>query len=115
MLFSTGLASSIALAMGNPAASAPQDDSRYVQLRIYSDFGCFEQNQGEMGIYGDKLNKCQTFGTTTVKSVHFEYMLHDNCTVALYNDVNCHLNRYNVEINSCLTGDKEYSSYFVQC
>ncbi|KAB8231346.1 hypothetical protein ETB97_001525 [Aspergillus alliaceus] len=115
MLFSTIIASTMALTMGVSAAPAPRDDPRYVQLRIYGESGCFEQNQGEMGIYGDKLNKCQTFGDTTVKSVRFEYALRDNCTVAIYNDITCHLNRHDVKINTCLSGDKEYGSYLVQC
>ncbi|KAE8386941.1 hypothetical protein BDV23DRAFT_186819 [Aspergillus alliaceus] len=115
MIFRTGLASTIALAIGISAASAPQDDFRYVQLRIYSETSCFEKNQGEMGIYGNKLNKCQTFGATRVKSVRFEYMLRDNCTVAIYNDITCQLNRHDIDINTCLSGDKEYSSFLVQC
>ncbi|KAE8371169.1 hypothetical protein BDV26DRAFT_303100 [Aspergillus bertholletiae] len=115
MLFCTGLASTIALNIGISAASAPRGDPRYVQLRIYSEPGCFEQNKGEMGIYGDKLNKCWTFGGATVKSVRFEYTLRDNCTVAIYDDVTCHLNRHDVEINTCLSGDNEYGSYLVHC
>ncbi|OGM39120.1 hypothetical protein ABOM_012252 [Aspergillus bombycis] len=82
MLVSTGLASAIALNIGISAAPALRADSRYIQLRIYSEPGCFKQNRGEMGIYGDKLNKCWTFGGTTAKSVRFEYMLRDNCTVS---------------------------------
>ncbi|KAE8371200.1 hypothetical protein BDV26DRAFT_299006 [Aspergillus bertholletiae] len=113
MHFSTGLTSTVALNIGISAAPAPRDDPRYVQLRIYSEPGCFEQNRGEMGIYSDKLNKCQTFGGTTVKSVRFEYTLRDNLT--LYDDITCHLNHHDVEINTCLSGDNEYGSYLVQC
>ncbi|KAB8229568.1 uncharacterized protein BDW43DRAFT_314768 [Aspergillus alliaceus] len=92
MLFNTGLASTIALAIGIFADPAPQDDSRYVQLRIYSEPGYLWH--------------------TTVNSVCFEHMLCNDSTVAIYNDVTCHCNRHNVEINTCLSNDKEHSDYF---
>ncbi|KAF5859646.1 hypothetical protein ETB97_002557 [Aspergillus alliaceus] len=96
MLFNTGLASTITLAIGIFADPAPQDDSRYVQLRIYSEPGCFEQNQGKMGTY-DK------------NSTNARPLAHH---LAIYNDVTCHCNRHNVKINTCLSNDKEHSDYF---
>ncbi|KAB8067389.1 hypothetical protein BDV29DRAFT_163428, partial [Aspergillus leporis] len=80
MLFSTILASTIALGMRISAAPAPEADPRYVQLRIFGEPGCSAQNEGELGVYGDHVNKCQTFGDNTVKSLSFEYKLLDNCT-----------------------------------
>ncbi|KAF5855663.1 hypothetical protein ETB97_008824 [Aspergillus alliaceus] len=117
MLFSAVLASTITFVIGISAARAraPWDDPHYVQLRIYGKPGCFEQNQGEMGIYGNKLSKYQIFNSTAVKSVYFEYALRDNCTVAIYNNITCHLNCRNIQINTCLSNSKEYSSYLVQC
>ncbi|KAF7596018.1 hypothetical protein BBP40_003798 [Aspergillus hancockii] len=115
MLFSTILASVAALGLGVSAAPTPDADPRYAQLRLYGEPGCSAQNLGELGVYGDRINECQTFGDDTIRSVRFEYKLRDNCTLAVYNDVTCHLNRHDVEIRTCLSGDKEYGSYIVQC
>lgn len=63
------IASIMALGMG--AASAPASYTRYAQLRLYGEPGCYEQNMGELGIYD--VNKCQTFGgDETIRSVSFE-------------------------------------------
>lgn len=80
MLFTTVLASAFTLAIGASAAPAPDANPRYAQLRIFGEPGCSELNQGEIGVYGDQLNKCQTFGDNTVRSVSFEYKLLNNCT-----------------------------------
>lgn len=69
---------SICFAISMSAASTPAD-TRYAQLRLYGQSGCFRQNYGEMGIYGDHVNVCHNFGDLTVRSVGLEYST-DNCT-----------------------------------
>lgn len=86
MLFNTILASAAILAVGVSAAPAPDVNPRYAQLRIFGEPGCSEQNQGEIGVYRDQLNKCQTFGDNNVRSVSFEYKLLNNCTRELFQD-----------------------------
>ncbi|KAJ5161190.1 hypothetical protein N7492_006582 [Penicillium capsulatum] len=115
MLFNTILASTIALAVGASAAPAPDANPRYAQLRIFGEPGCSELNQGEIGVYGEQLNKCQTFGDTKVRSVSFEYKLLNNCTLTVFNDVTCHLSGHVAETHSCVSGDKSYGSYYVDC
>ena len=84
MLFTTILASTIALGMGVSAAPtaspSPNPNYRYVQLRVFGAPGCSELNQGELGVYGDSLNKCQTFSDITIKSVSFEAKYQESCT-----------------------------------
>lgn len=77
----TTIITSLALAMSVSAAPAPAPpaDTRYAQLRLFGEPGCFNQNQGELGVYGDYVNICNTFGETTVRSVSFEYAI-NNCT-----------------------------------
>ncbi|KAE8372727.1 hypothetical protein BDV26DRAFT_297600 [Aspergillus bertholletiae] len=115
MLFKTLLASVIALGMGVSAAPAPSADPRYVQLRVFGESGCSALNEGELGVYGDHLNKCQTFKGITIKSVSYEYKYFDDCIVTIYEDDACELNPHDIEVKTCLTGNKEYSSYKVQC
>ncbi|KNG81460.1 hypothetical protein ANOM_010029 [Aspergillus nomiae NRRL 13137] len=116
MLFTTILASTIALGMGVSAAPTPVGNTRLVQLRLFGESGCSALNQGELGVYGDRINQCQTFpGPTTIKSVSFEYKYQANCTVAVYNDVTCSVNRQQVEVKTCLSGDEQYGSYIVEC
>ncbi|KAB8203360.1 hypothetical protein P875_00042516 [Aspergillus parasiticus SU-1] len=117
MLFTTILASTIALGMGVSAAPrpAPPADTRYVQLRLWGEPGCSALNQGELGVYGGALNQCQTFDNTIVKSVRFEAKYFDTCTVALYDDVTCSSNRQEVQVGTCLSSDAQYSSYLVEC
>lgn len=132
----TTIITSFALALSASAAPtpAPPADTRYAQLRLFSAPGCFDLNQGELGVYGDYVNKCNTFGATTVESVSFEYAI-NNCTreyflslsfyfsfkmlisstVQVYSDLECHLDRHDVPLQTCLSGDKEYSSYKVLC
>lgn len=83
MFSSTILASALALALGVSASPTRRADPRYVQLRLYGEPGCSAQNLGELGVYGDSINKCQTFGDDTIRSVSFEYKYFDNCTRTL--------------------------------
>lgn len=81
MLFTSII--SLALALGAsamPARRADPANTRFVQLRLYGEPSCSAQNLGELGVYGDSVNKCQTFGTDTIRSVSFEYKYADNCT-----------------------------------
>ncbi|KAJ5082826.1 hypothetical protein N7532_011869 [Penicillium argentinense] len=114
MHFSTIIISAIALAMGASAMPAPPADTRYAQLRLFGEPGCSAQNEGELGVYGDYVNKCNTWDGTTVKSVSFEYAI-NNCQLRVYSDVTCHLDRHHVPVKTCLSGDKIYRSYEVLC
>jgi hypothetical protein len=81
MFFNTILVSAIALTGISVSASpTPRADPRYVQLRLYGQSGCKAENLGELGVYGDSINKCQTFGDDTIRSVSFEYKYFENCT-----------------------------------
>ncbi|KAE8145974.1 hypothetical protein BDV25DRAFT_58856 [Aspergillus avenaceus] len=116
MFLSTIFTSIAALSLGVSAAPTVNAYPRYAQLRLYGEPGCFDQNLGELGVYDERLNSCQTFGDDyTIRSVAFEYRLRDNCTVSVYDDVTCNLNRHDVELGACLSGDKQYGSYLVQC
>ncbi|KAB8267347.1 hypothetical protein AFCA_011597 [Aspergillus flavus] len=118
MLFTTILASTLALSMGVSAAPrpAPPADTRYVQLRLWGEPSCSALNQGELGVYGGALNQCQTFNNNTiVKSVRFEAKYFDTCTVALYDDVTCSSSPHEIQLETCLSSDAQYRSYLVQC
>ncbi|KAJ5627433.1 hypothetical protein N7528_004860 [Penicillium herquei] len=83
MYFTTLLTSTLALAMSISAAPTPvpatPENTRYVQLRLYSDADCGQDgNLGELGVYGDYVNKCNAFGDYTVESVRFEAAI-NNC------------------------------------
>lgn len=87
MFFSTIFTSILALSLGvsaAPVAGSTADidpgSIRKVQLRLYGEPGCSAQNLGELGVYGDKVNKCQTFGADQVRSVRFENQLAPGCT-----------------------------------
>jgi hypothetical protein len=80
MFFSTVFISTIALTLGVSAIPASPINSRYVQLRLYGEPGCSALNLGELGVYGDKVNSCQTFGSDTVRSVSFEANYVEGCT-----------------------------------
>lgn len=81
MHFTTLVASVTALAMSVSAVPSPATpaNTRYVQLRLYGEPGCSAQNLGELGVYGDYVNSCQSFGDNEVESVSFEYAI-NNCT-----------------------------------
>lgn len=81
MLFTT--ITTLALALGVsavPTRRADPANTRFVQLRLFGEPGCSAQNLGELGVYGDSVNKCQTFGDENVRSVKFEYKYQNNCT-----------------------------------
>lgn len=81
MHFTTLIASVAALATSVSAAPSPATpaNTRYAQLRLFGEPGCLAQNLGELGVYGDYVNSCQSFGDNTVESVSFEYAIND-CT-----------------------------------
>lgn len=81
MHFATIAASILALAASGFAAPSPASpaNTRYVQLRLFGAPGCFAENLGELGVYGDAVNACQTLGDSTIESVSFEYAI-NNCT-----------------------------------
>ena len=81
MLFTTLLTSVIAFGMGASAIPTPATpaNTRYAQLRLFGAPGCFDQNQGELGVYGDYVNICNAFPEGNVQSVSFEYAI-NNCT-----------------------------------
>ena len=81
MLFN--IITTIALGLGAsavPTRRADPANTRFVQLRLFGEPGCSAQNLGELGVYGDSVNKCQTFGGENVRSVSYEYLYQSNCT-----------------------------------
>ncbi|KAJ5533170.1 hypothetical protein N7494_009722 [Penicillium frequentans] len=116
MHFTTLVASVTALAMSVSAVPSPATpaNTRYVQLRLYGEPGCSAQNLGELGVYGDYVNSCQSFGDNEVESVSFEYAI-NNCTVSVYTGDSCDAGAQAVALNTCLSGDEEFHSYEVFC
>lgn len=101
MHFTTLVASVTALAMSVSAVPSPATpaNTRYVQLRLYGEPGCSAQNLGELGVYGDYVNSCQSFGDNDVKSVSFEYAI-NNCTGMFLHSVTSFC--YNADSKQCL-------------
>ncbi|KAJ5088389.1 hypothetical protein N7456_012005 [Penicillium angulare] len=116
MHLATIAASILALAASGFAAPSPASpaNTRYVQLRLFGAPGCFAENLGELGVYGDAVNACQTLGDSTIESVSFEYAI-NNCTVSVYSDDACQLGRLDIPVNTCGGGDGEYQSYYASC
>ncbi|KAJ5214933.1 hypothetical protein N7468_010612 [Penicillium chermesinum] len=116
MLFSTLIASAIAFGMVSAAPTpATPANTRYAQLRLFGAPGCLEQNQGELGVYGDYVNTCNPFDYDfTVKSVSFEYAI-NNCTVQVFSDSSCQTGAIDIALDSCSAGDNVYGSYEVHC
>ncbi|KAJ5635688.1 uncharacterized protein N7484_009001 [Penicillium longicatenatum] len=116
MHFTTLVASIAALAMSVSAAPSPATpaNTRYVQLRLYGEPGCSAQNLGELGVYGNYVNSCQSFGDNDVKSVSFEMAI-KNCTVRVYTGDSCDVGGQDVALNTCHGGDDEIHSYEVFC
>ncbi|KAJ5720831.1 uncharacterized protein N7483_008765 [Penicillium malachiteum] len=117
MHFTTLLTSTLALAMSISAAPTPATpaNTRYVQLRLYSDPACGQDgNLGELGVYGDDVNKCNAFGDYTVESVSFEYAI-NNCTVSVYTDQSCQAGAQSITLDTCLSENAQYGSYQVFC
>ncbi|KAJ5935195.1 hypothetical protein N7466_004742 [Penicillium verhagenii] len=117
MQFTTALVASVAaLAVTISAAPAPASpaNTRYVQLRLYGEAGCSAENLGELGVYGDDVNDCQSFGDNIVQSVSFEYAI-NNCTVTLYTGDSCDAGAEEIVLNTCLGGDNDFHSYEVSC
>ncbi|KAJ5703649.1 hypothetical protein N7493_011574 [Penicillium malachiteum] len=119
MHFTTLLTSTLALTMSVSAAPTPvpatPENTRYVQLRLYSDADCGQDgNLGELGVYGDYVNKCNAFGDYTVESVRFEAAI-NNCTVSVYTDDACQAGAQGVALDTCLSSSTQYGSYQVFC
>ncbi|KAH6886796.1 hypothetical protein B0T10DRAFT_563033 [Thelonectria olida] len=118
MLASTLLVATLSAFFAGTSAApapAPNPNTRYAQLRLYGKPGCSELNLGELGVYGDKVNQCQTFGDTDViRSLALQYNPY-GCKLHIYSDVTCHLDRHDVPLNQCLSGDKQYRSYKLDC
>lgn len=58
------------LAYDMTATAAPTSNTRWAQIRLYGEPGCFRQNMGELGIYD--ANVCQSFADYEIRSVLFE-------------------------------------------
>lgn len=133
MYFATILASAIALAGAASAAAVPTH--RYAQLRLWGEPECATLNLGEEGIYGDQLAKCNPLDENdVVRSVSFEaadagctrefidrwfvavfIAVFNSLLVYIYSDLQCHLDKHEVPVQTCLSGDKYYRSYELFC
>ncbi|KAJ6134449.1 hypothetical protein N7523_000771 [Penicillium sp. IBT 18751x] len=114
MYFTSFITAIAVLAVSAKAAPAPAAYTRYAQLRVYGEPGCFAQNLGELGIYD--INQCKSFGhTDMIKSISFEVNT-PGCTLHVWNDVTCQLNDHVMSTTgTCLAGDKSYGSYELRC
>ncbi|GLI73853.1 hypothetical protein PoHVEF18_002083 [Penicillium ochrochloron] len=113
MYFPTILASAIALAGAASAAVVPTH--RYVQLRLWGEPSCATLNLGEEGIYGDQVAQCNPLDENdVVRSVSVE-RVDAGCTLYIYSDLQCHLDKHEVPTETCLSGDKYYRSYQLFC
>ena len=67
--------------MSVSALPATPENTRYVQLRLYGSPNCTIPSLGELGVYGDMVNQCNTLASDDLSnaSVAVEYAL-DGCT-----------------------------------
>ncbi|RAL10714.1 uncharacterized protein BO97DRAFT_406718 [Aspergillus homomorphus CBS 101889] len=111
LLLSTLLTVTISTVLALPTGTGNLNNTRLAQLRVYGAPGCSELNLGELGIYGDYLNQCGTFGDDTIQSVSFEAHV-AGYSVQLFNDNACSSSPYNMTVGQCLSGDDSgYASY----
>jgi hypothetical protein len=132
MYFATIVASAITLAGAASAAANP--NHRYAQLRLWGEPECATLNLGEEGIYGDQLAQCNLLDENdVVRSVSFEaadagcsckfldlinLMIltgSNGLSVYIYSDLQCHLNKQEVTVQTCLSGSAYYRSYELFC
>lgn len=77
MQFTTLFTATLALAMGVVAADI---NPRLATLRIYGEPGCSALNEGEIGVFKDMQNKCQTFlASDNVRSINLESLYGVGC------------------------------------
>ena len=64
------------LALAVSALALPTTDTRVIQLRLWGETGCAEENNGELGLYQSGLNECGTFaGPEAIHSITTYYVV----------------------------------------
>ncbi|PWY91659.1 hypothetical protein BO94DRAFT_554875 [Aspergillus sclerotioniger CBS 115572] len=99
------------VALAISALALPTGDTREIQLRLWSENGCAEENLGELGLYRSTLNQCTTFlGSDTIRSISTEFVI-DGYAAQFFTDSDCQEGQQNVTTTGCLDGDAPYVSY----
>lgn len=60
------------------AIDSPDHQERRAQIRFYNKPGCFQENEGELGIYDPGISTCQVASEGYFESVRIEY-IEDGC------------------------------------
>ncbi|PYH31310.1 uncharacterized protein BO87DRAFT_379185 [Aspergillus neoniger CBS 115656] len=109
MKFTLKLCSVLALAVS--AMALPTTDTRVIQLRLWGETGCAEDNMGELGLYQSDLDECGTFaGPYAIHSITTYYVV-AGYAAQFFTDPNCEEGVQNVTAPGCLDGDTAFASY----
>ncbi|OOF99306.1 hypothetical protein ASPCADRAFT_204950 [Aspergillus carbonarius ITEM 5010] len=109
MQFTVLFYSLVALAI--TALALPTGDTRVIQLRLWGEPGCTEENLGELGLYQSTLNQCTTFlGSDTIRSISTEFVI-AGYAAQFFTDSDCQDGQQNVSTTGCLNGEAPYVSY----
>lgn len=74
MKFTLKIISVLTLAVS--AMALPTTDTRVIQLRLWGETGCAENNMGELGLYQSGLDECGTFaGPYAIHSITTYYVV----------------------------------------
>ncbi|PYI13144.1 hypothetical protein BO99DRAFT_314459, partial [Aspergillus violaceofuscus CBS 115571] len=91
------------------------NNTRLAQIRLFSTPGCLEQNLGELGIFGNYINQCETFGDIIIQSIILEVHIL-GCDVQIFNDKACTAGEHSMTVGQCLSNELSgYRSYKLVC
>ncbi|PYH57814.1 uncharacterized protein BO96DRAFT_411474 [Aspergillus niger CBS 101883] len=99
------------LALAVSALALPTTDTRVIQLRLWGETGCAEENNGELGLYQSGLDECGTFaGPEAIHSITTYYVV-SGYAAQFFTDSHCQEGLQNVTTPGCLNGDTAFASY----
>ncbi|PYI02490.1 hypothetical protein BO78DRAFT_410618 [Aspergillus sclerotiicarbonarius CBS 121057] len=99
------------VALAISALALPTGDVRVIQLRLWGEAGCTEQNLGELGLYKSTLDQCHSFlGNYTIGSVSTEFVNAGYAT-QLFSDTACQDDQVEVTTTGCTDADTVFGSY----
>ncbi|GKZ36722.1 hypothetical protein AbraIFM66950_007919 [Aspergillus brasiliensis] len=99
------------LALAVSTLAAPTTDTRVVQLRLWGETGCAEENMGELGLLTSGLNECGTFsGPEAIHSIT-TYYVDAGYAAQFFTDSNCQEGVTTVTAPGCLNGTTAFASY----
>ncbi|RAL01212.1 uncharacterized protein BO80DRAFT_424787 [Aspergillus ibericus CBS 121593] len=109
MQFTVLLSSLLALVLS--AWALPTGDIRVIQLRVWGEAGCSEENLGELGLYQSTLNQCAAFhGNYTIESVSSEFV-NAGYAAQLFSDRACQEDPVEITTTGCTNADTVFGSY----